>query len=188
MKLTHGVAISWDGRTIRHCTSVSKPDGVEGKRIGEGHQHFRNHLYGTFTAAKVRIVQAGRAYCNANYVPLSEGNTDQRPLPKKKRKHRKQKKKRNTNPESTIAATPVVSNGRPAAVRDYSHLLMGDAVCAPLPRTSLSPFRPTEVETPLPIRWKAAPHHVVEKPVVVTMDDLELGGSYKIPRKKKKFN
>jgi hypothetical protein len=58
IKLRHGTAISWDGRVIRHCTSLSRPDGAEGKIIGQG---TRNHLYGTFTAAKERIVSSGRA-------------------------------------------------------------------------------------------------------------------------------
>jgi hypothetical protein len=29
IELTHGVAISWDGCVIRHCTSLSMPDGVD---------------------------------------------------------------------------------------------------------------------------------------------------------------
>ena len=29
VKLGHVVAIGWDGRVIRHCTSVSNPDGME---------------------------------------------------------------------------------------------------------------------------------------------------------------
>jgi hypothetical protein len=60
IKLGHGVAISWDGRVIRHCTSLSMPDGIDGARVGEGKKRFKNHLYGTFTAAKERVVQAGR--------------------------------------------------------------------------------------------------------------------------------
>ena len=39
------------------------PDGVDGERVsgGKGRQDFANYLYGTFTAAKERVVQAGRA-------------------------------------------------------------------------------------------------------------------------------
>ena len=48
IKLRHGTAISWDGRVVRHCTAVPCP-GVS------------NHVYGTFTAAKERIVGVGRA-------------------------------------------------------------------------------------------------------------------------------
>ena len=58
IRLTHGVAISWDGRVIRHCTSLSKPNGDDGKRVGKGRH--TNHLYGTFTVAKERVVNAGR--------------------------------------------------------------------------------------------------------------------------------
>jgi hypothetical protein len=61
VRLTHGVAISWDGRELRHCTSVSMPDGPVGKRVGETRQKFRNNLFGTFTAAQEKIVAAGRA-------------------------------------------------------------------------------------------------------------------------------
>ena len=46
IKLRHGTAISWDGRVVRHCTAVPCP-GVS------------NHVYGTFTAAKERIVWCG---------------------------------------------------------------------------------------------------------------------------------
>ncbi len=58
--------ISWDGRVIRHCTSLSQPDGPGGGRVGDGRRKpFENHLYGTFTAAKERVVQAGRLSCAA---------------------------------------------------------------------------------------------------------------------------
>ena len=68
VKLGHGVvAISWDGRVIRHCMSVSHPDGMEYRRVGKvKDSHFCNHLYGTFTAAKERIVWAGRAEAAAS--------------------------------------------------------------------------------------------------------------------------
>ena len=60
IRLSHVVVISWDGRVIRHCTSVSMPDGIDGKRVNGGKNCFKNHLYATFTAAKERVVQAGR--------------------------------------------------------------------------------------------------------------------------------
>jgi hypothetical protein len=47
LQLTHGVAIQWDGRIIRHCTSMVEP--------GVG-----NHVYGTFCAAKAKVVDFGR--------------------------------------------------------------------------------------------------------------------------------
>ena len=81
VKLGHGVAISWDGRVIRHCTSVSHPDGMECARADKvKDSHFCNHLYGTFTAAKERIVRAGRAKASASgylkynaFRPLGRG-------------------------------------------------------------------------------------------------------------------
>ena len=56
IRLRHGTAISWDGRLIRHCTSMMNPDGPAGHNNPVG----RNHVYGTFSAAKERIVNAGR--------------------------------------------------------------------------------------------------------------------------------
>jgi hypothetical protein len=60
--ITHGVSISWDGRDIRHCTSVSEPDGsplADGDWAGSV-RRTQNHLHGTFTAAKERVVEVGR--------------------------------------------------------------------------------------------------------------------------------
>ena len=62
VRLYHGVVISWDGRVLRRCTSVSKPDGEYGaKESSGGGQRFDNYLHGTFTACKEKVVQAGRA-------------------------------------------------------------------------------------------------------------------------------
>jgi hypothetical protein len=72
VKLGHGVAISWDGRVIQHCMTVSHPDGMECGRVGEVRDsHFRCHLYGTFPAAKERIVRTGRAKSTSDYSSLS---------------------------------------------------------------------------------------------------------------------
>jgi hypothetical protein len=78
IKLSHGgVAISWDGRVIRHCTSLSHPDGWEGERIGDRFsQQFTNNLYGTFTAAKERVVNAGRAQCRKKWLEEARGKVD----------------------------------------------------------------------------------------------------------------
>ena len=59
IRLRHGTAISWDGRVIRHGTSISHPDGCNTPIVGTDGGHV-NHLYGTFTAGKERIVNAGR--------------------------------------------------------------------------------------------------------------------------------
>ncbi|KAI2498525.1 hypothetical protein MHU86_15985 [Fragilaria crotonensis] len=61
IKLGHGVAISWDGRVIRHCTSISQPDGLSGGKVGFDRKKFGNKLYGTFTAAKEKVVKAGES-------------------------------------------------------------------------------------------------------------------------------
>ena len=64
IKLRHGTAISWDGRVVRHCTSITMPDGINGGSPldSKRKRDFANHVYGTFTAAKERIVQAGRHF------------------------------------------------------------------------------------------------------------------------------
>ncbi len=46
LKVRHGTVISWDGRVVKHYTAVPIPGG-------------NNHVYGTFTAAKERIVGVG---------------------------------------------------------------------------------------------------------------------------------
>jgi hypothetical protein len=74
--ITNGVSISWDGRDIRHCTSVSEPDGPPvGGAAGDWAGSVRqteNHLYGTFTAAKERVVDAGRKVSAAMAVARAE--------------------------------------------------------------------------------------------------------------------
>jgi hypothetical protein len=62
VKLYHGTAISWDGRVICHCTLLTSPDGP-GTQFGLGK---RNHVYGTFSAAKERIVNMGRRIAAAS--------------------------------------------------------------------------------------------------------------------------
>ena len=43
IKMSHGTAISWDGRLIRHCTSVTNLDSF-------------TNVFGTFWAAKYKTV------------------------------------------------------------------------------------------------------------------------------------
>jgi hypothetical protein len=64
IKLYHGTSICWDGRVIRHCTSMTFPDGID-TEFGGGTQPTLNHVYGTFSAAKERIVNAGRCMAAA---------------------------------------------------------------------------------------------------------------------------
>ena len=72
IKLGHGITISWDGRIVRHCTSVLCPDGLDSGNAGVGKDStsFVNILYGVFTCAKEKIIRAGRAGCAANYRPV----------------------------------------------------------------------------------------------------------------------
>ncbi len=56
IKLVHRTAMSWDDRVVQHCTSVSWPDGAETPTGGAGWTS-ENHLCGTFTAAKEKILQ-----------------------------------------------------------------------------------------------------------------------------------
>jgi hypothetical protein len=51
VKLTHSVAVSWDGRVLRHCTSMCEPKANDAAE--------QNLLFGSFTAAKFRVLQAG---------------------------------------------------------------------------------------------------------------------------------
>ena len=48
IKLTHGMAICWDGRLIRHCTSVMSFDRPRGQ-----------HAFGTFCSAKAKNILCG---------------------------------------------------------------------------------------------------------------------------------
>jgi hypothetical protein len=61
IKLDHGTAISWDGRLIRHCTSVTDVNGgdIEGE----------NHVFGTFFSTKANTVgaQMNRSEILLNY-------------------------------------------------------------------------------------------------------------------------
>ena len=65
VKLHHGTAISWDSRVIRHCTSLTSPDGQpETQFVSES----SNHVNGTFSAAKERIVNVGRRIAAATFT------------------------------------------------------------------------------------------------------------------------
>ena len=73
---------------VRHCTSITMPDGMEG-----GSQldisFPRNHVYGTFTAAKERIVDAGRyfaAHSSDKSNDVGDKKFDASVMPKKKTK------------------------------------------------------------------------------------------------------
>ena len=119
VKLGHGVAISWDGRLIRHCTSISHPDGMDVGRVGTvGNQKFTNHLYGTFTAAKEKIVRAGRylsaeKFSATNRKRNAQGDDnaeDEGVEVVRKKKRRKDRKKRGKlRTKSDVPLTPIVT-------------------------------------------------------------------------------
>jgi hypothetical protein len=176
VKLTHGIAISWDGRIIRHCTSLSKPDGPAGKRVGEeGH---RNHLYGTFTAAKERIVNAGRILSErasqSKPSPVSgdcgddgESSDGDRSLVGKKRRRRRKKKRRRGR--CAGGATTVV------AVDDGVVLVCGAPCPIERPQMALQATSGARISS-------TASASAVES-VPMTAADLDVGGAYKIPRR-----
>ena len=61
IQLSHGVAIQWDGRILRHCTSVFQSDGVNSSsNIGKPLVPPENQVYGMFSAAKTKLVDFAR--------------------------------------------------------------------------------------------------------------------------------
>ncbi|KAI2510058.1 hypothetical protein MHU86_4352 [Fragilaria crotonensis] len=72
IKLSHATAISWDGRALRHCTSVSRPDG-EGAARRNWLERCKS-LICTFTAAKEKIVAAGPVHASESPCLEVAGN------------------------------------------------------------------------------------------------------------------
>ena len=55
IRITDGVFISWDGRDIRHCTSLSEPDGPPVEVVGgRGLAHWNVRTRITFTGPLLR--------------------------------------------------------------------------------------------------------------------------------------
>ena len=78
IQLYHGTAISWDGCVVRHCTSVSRSDGAETSCVGAGWTS-ENHVYGTITAVKEKIVAAGQAHAAGNaHVGVRDRNYERK--------------------------------------------------------------------------------------------------------------
>jgi hypothetical protein len=93
---------------------------MEYARAGKGKDsHFCNHLYGTFTAAKERIIWAGRAkasasgYLKSNAIrPLEKGRA-RKPMNKRKRRSRKKEDHAATsytNKEEIVVVVPVADS------------------------------------------------------------------------------
>jgi hypothetical protein len=117
VKLGHGVAISWDGRVIRHCMLVSCPDGMEFGYVTRGRDSlFLNHLYRTFTAAKEKIVRAGRARCAASYRPRVPSSVNVKKACKKRRKRGGRRPGRDGPRVGTDSAAVATKSVWPAAV------------------------------------------------------------------------
>ena len=203
VKLAHGVAISWDGRVIRHCMSVSHPDGIENPMVGEvPDSHFENHLYGTFTGAKERIVWAGRAQSAASYVPppVRKKTSDAVPLKKVGRKRQSPGKRKRglrkkglrvntgeatasvavsgtfdmgTHPEALRQCLGSRANKRHAAGRDRTSCADGQEQADHDEQKRGSTVDAKQQPT-LFLHWQ------------VQEGDLDVGGRYKIPRKTKK--
>jgi hypothetical protein len=71
VKLHHGTAISWDGRVVRHCTTMSLPDATDTQPVCAGWTT-KNRVFGTFTAAKEKVVAAGQARAAENECGAAE--------------------------------------------------------------------------------------------------------------------
>ena len=66
--------ISWDGRDVRHNTSIPMmPDGLDGGTPWTC-KNFHNYVYGTFAAAKDRIVKAGIRLATAEALDEMEND------------------------------------------------------------------------------------------------------------------
>ena len=189
------ITISWGGRVVRHCTSVSCPDGLDGGNVGVGKDSpsFANHLYGVFTCAKEKIVRDGHAGCAANDRavlrpnPWREGGPHKKRL-NRKRGHRRKGQRVETVDKSTDADKPtkeVVIAKEAAAVKPVSvrlpKLIAGN-VGYRVPRVWTN-------RKEGPGKGTSENGHGVDAgkrkavPSQPTAADLEVGGVYTVPRK-----
>jgi hypothetical protein len=117
IRITDGVSVSWDGRDIRHCTSLSEPDGPTVGEVGgvacKPKRDEKNHLYGTFTAAKERVVEGGRkrsaAMCLARAQQAQAvGNSVESSRSGKTSRNRRKKGRTRRGPSGGGVLSPVV--------------------------------------------------------------------------------
>jgi hypothetical protein len=212
VKLGHGVAISWDRRVIQHCTSVSHPDWMECARAGKvKDSHFCNHLYGTFTAAKERIVWAGRVKASASgylksnaFRPLEKGRACKRI---NKRRRRSRKKGDCAAPSDTnkdeIVVVPVAGPAVGFFPRDHRRLVNsernvgGERGFRAEKREQTDGDRTSQVDkwkqgvgdsrgiwTPASTGRQSA-KYAANGDCWLVEEDLDVSGRYKIPRKRK---
>ena len=209
VKLGHGVAISWDGRVLRHCTSVCHPDGMENERVSDTKgSRFHNHLYGTFTAAKERIVQAGRMLSAARYfAPSSSAENESGvdcPFGKKtKKKTRRQRRKRSGRGEKVDTmdladGMKVEVNGGDNMMESVVNLSVVNSSVVNLSVVNSSDVNFTVVDSSVvnsasllnnekrKRRESAATTDCTVGEGVLAVD-LDVGGRYKIPKKREGF-
>jgi hypothetical protein len=197
IKLGHGIAISWDGRIVRHCTSVSCPDGLDSGYVGvaKDSTSFVNTLYGVFTCAKEKIVQAGRAGCAANYRPVLRPDPWRERVPSKKRLNRKRRRRRKHRDELTVAQNPiedvVIATAATlevaAAVEPISVRLPKHVVTVSRPLSLVGRKRKPQVEPGMGTSANGGGVDGERKavPRQPTAADLAIGGAYTVPRKKR---
>ena len=131
IKLSYGTAISWDGRVIGHATSLSKTDAVDGMRVGDVGYYPRNHLFGAFTAAKVRVIKVGRALSNATAERKSAlascdkdtGVAATENAPKRKRRKRKKGRQKKSKAHCVDTGPTVKSLSQIPRNNDSSNML-----------------------------------------------------------------
>jgi hypothetical protein len=171
-----------------------------GDRVrGAKDSRFHNHLFGTFTAAKERIVQAGRTQSAAQYsAPTASGGDEPGTGPRlKKKKTRRQRGRRSGQWErddtSDAVEARVGVNGRD----NVTELVVESSLVLCDHRVMM-----TETELCSTTGWetradkRVQPDNDERKRVAVTThctavgdpvqaNDLEVGGAYKIPKKRK---
>ncbi|KAI2513045.1 hypothetical protein MHU86_1336 [Fragilaria crotonensis] len=195
IKLGHGIAISWDGRIVRHCTSVSCPDGLDSGYVGvaKDSTSFVNTLYGVFTCAKEKIVQAGRAGCAANYRPVLRPDPWRERVPSKKRLNRKRRRRRKHRDELTVAQNPIedeviatAATLEAAAVEPISVRLPKHVVTVSRQLSLVGRKRKPQVEPGMGTSANGGGVDGERKavPRQPTAADLAIGGAYTVPRKK----
>ena len=127
--ITNGVSISWDGRDIRHCTSVSEPDGTslaDGDWAGSV-RRTQNHLYGTFTASKERVVDVGRKV-SAAAAAVARAERLNNPAPAAlasgdlKRRRRQKNRKRRRRSRAHVACDTAADDDDEDDDDDLEHL------------------------------------------------------------------
>ena len=127
--ITNGVSISWDGRNIRHCTSVSEPDGTslaDGDWAGSV-RRTQNHLYGTFTASKERVVDVGRKV-SAAAAAVARAERLNNPAPAAlasgdlKRRRRQKNRKRRRRSRAHVACDTAADDDDEDDDDDLEHL------------------------------------------------------------------